>query len=104
MKRLLLNPGYSHDGYLDNCQGRIVLYDDKIMISRGNSPDHLTLLAGLAARYHLDKNDVISNGIRLYYAKENGDIIISPSRKIDFNELLANQKEFVELLRKQFKL
>jgi len=103
MKKLLLNTTFSHDGYLGTEQGRIVIFDGQIVSAQGNNTDHLTLLTGLASRYRYNKHDVISNGIRIYYSRVDGDIIITPSRKIDY-DMLIEKKENSLLLKDHFRL
>lgn len=85
IKNLEYKLGYTGDGYLKHNQGRIVIYNKKILISRGNGTDHMSLLGGLARKYNIDKDKVISNAIRLYYTIEDGTMIISPNRKLDDN-------------------
>ena len=87
-------PGYTKDGILRTNQGRVVIFNDKIMVSRGNSPDHLSLLGGLAARYHFKKDDVISNAIRMYYTIEEGIVTLSASRKIDEQLFEVKDREY----------
>ncbi|MCL2792273.1 MAG: hypothetical protein FWD87_04205 [Spirochaetaceae bacterium] len=80
------------DGKLTPTSGRIVIYKNFIDISRGLSRDHNDLLRSLAARYKLNKDDVISNAIRLYWDYKNKDsIIASPVRKLDEDMYYAKQ-------------
>jgi len=83
--------GYTKDGTLSQSQGRVVIFEDRFMISRGNTPDHLSLLSGLASRYHFKKDDVISGAIRMYYSIEEDVVILSASRKLD--EQLFEKKD-----------
>ena len=86
--------GYTKDGTLKYNEGRVVIYDDQILVSRGNVPDHLSLLAGLAARYHFKKDDVVSNAIRMYYAIEGDVVILSASRKLDEQMFELKDKQY----------
>ena len=72
------------DGKLTPTSGRIVIYKSFIDISRGPSRDHNDLLRSLASKYKLNKDDVISGAIRLYWDhKDKNSIIVSPVRKLD---------------------
>ena len=86
--------GYTKDGTLHSKQGRVVIYMGKIMVSRGNAPDHLALLAGLASRYGFKKDDVISNAIRMYYTIEDDVVILSASRKLDYEMFEKKDREY----------
>lgn len=99
---VLYKAGYSQDGYLSPQQGRIVIYGDKMAFSHGNHPDHITLLQSLASKYHLDKNKVISEAIRLYYKIENNVMIISQNRRIDEDMLLQNPAFYAHLIQDRF--
>ena len=80
------------DGKLTPTAGRIVIYKNFIDISRGPSRDHNDLLRSLASKYKLNKDDVISNAIRLYWDRKNNDsIIVSPVRKLDEDMYCAKQ-------------
>lgn len=100
---ILYKAGYTQDGYLSPDQGRMVIYKDKILFSHGNHPDHITLLQSLAAKYHLDKDDVISSAIRLYYKREDDAIIVSQNRRIDEDMLLKNMQFYGNLIQNNFK-
>ena len=89
---------YIQDGKLEATTGRIVIYKNYIDISRGPSRDHNDLLRSLASKYKLNKDDVISNAIRLYWDRKNKDsIIVSPVRKLDEDMYYANQ-DFINKL------
>lgn len=81
---------YINDGKLDHDCGRIVIYDRQIEVSVGRSRDHNDLLRGLAAKMLTKKDDVISHGIRLYYKREPGRIVVSPVRQVDDDEFQAD--------------
>jgi len=87
------------DGNLPPTCGRIVIYNDFIDISRGPSRDHNDLLRSFASKFKLNKDDVISNAIRLYWDYKNKDsIIVSPVRKLDEDMYYANQDFFNKLI------
>jgi hypothetical protein len=91
------------DGKLTPTSGRIVIYQNCIDISRGNSRDHNDLLRSLASKYRLDKDQVISNAIRLYwdYLYTNATdktILVCPVRKIDEDMFYAKQDFYENLI------
>jgi hypothetical protein len=95
-------PGVIQDGKLDDTCGRIVIYEDKVMVGRMRTMDHNYLLRSLAAAFRVDKDAVISKAIRLYYKfdpNENG-YIFSHVRKIDRNMFENNMEFYAELLKK----
>lgn len=81
------------DGKLDSTVGRIVIFNEFIEISRGPSRDHNDLLRSLASKFRLNKDEVISKAIRLYWCSYNRDYIVSPVRKLDKN-LFENHEDF----------
>ena len=88
------------DGKLPHTAGRIVIYSNFIDISRGSSRDHNDLLRSLASKYKLNKDDVISNAIRLYWDRKNKDsIIVSPVRKLDEDMYYAKEEFHEKLIR-----
>lgn len=103
LQAVLYKAGYTQDGYLSPDQGRIVIYNERILFSHGNHPDHITLLQSLAAKYHFNKDDVISGAIRLYYKLEGNTIIISQNRRIDEDMLLSNTQSYAKLIQEQFR-
>ena len=94
VSKIKYTPGYTKDGTLRQNQGRVVIYDDRILVSRGNAPDHLALLSGLASKYHMKKDDVISNAIRMYYTIEEDVVILSASRKLDEQMFESKDKQY----------
>lgn len=90
--------GYTKDGTLRPNQGRVVIFNDKVLVSRGNSPDHLALLGGLAAKYHFKRDDVISNAIRMYYTIEEDVVILSASRKLDEQLFERKDREYAHTI------
>ena len=86
------------DGKLTLSCGRIVIFENYIDISKGLSRDHNDLLLSLASRYKLNKDEVISKAIRLYWDFLGKDsIIVSPVRKLD-EEMYFQKKEFNDRL------
>ncbi len=98
LANIVYKNGYTKDGTLKSNQGRIVIYQDRVLISRGNSPDHMALLYGLASKNHFNRDEVVSNAIRLYYAIENGVMIVSQNRRIDEDALLKNLTYYGRLI------
>ena len=98
LTNVVYKSGYTQDGHLNSNQGRIVIYNDQIVWSKGNSQDHLYLLHALASRYHFKKDDVISNAIRLYFTIENNVLIVSQNRKIDEDALSSKFKHYGKLI------
>lgn len=74
---------YIQDGKLDNRCGRIIIYNNDILVSYNHMNDHNDLLRGFAARFQYKKDEIISNAIRLYFRHEGDRIIVSPRRGID---------------------
>jgi hypothetical protein len=48
-------------------------------------------LRGLAYKYRLDKDDVISNAMRFYWKFQGNDIILCPVRKIDEDDFYRHE-------------
>jgi len=89
---------YLQDGNLESTTGRIVIFRNFIDISHGNSRDHNDLLRSFASRFKLNKDEVISNAIRLYWeygGKET--VIVSPVRKLD-EDMYCIKEEFYKKL------
>jgi len=81
------------DGKLTPTCGRIVIYKNFIDISRGPARDHNDLLRSLASKFKLNKDDVISGAIRLYWDYKSKDsIIVSPVRRLDEDMYYAKQE------------
>lgn len=91
---------YIQDGKLDSSCGRIVIYRGQALHANGPAADHNYLLRSLAARIRANKDDVISDAIRLYFKRENGRIIISPVRKIDDEDFERHQNEYTLIIKK----
>jgi hypothetical protein len=91
---------YIQDGSLTPNCGRIVIYRDAILHAEGPSADHNYLLRSLAARIYADKDDVVSRASRYYFAREDGDIIISPVRKIDGDDFEAHEQIYAAMIKR----
>ena len=84
------------DGKLTPTTGRIVIYENYIDFSRGNSRDHNDLLRSLASRYKLPKDAVISNAIRLYWDyKDKDTVIVCPVRKLDEDMFYMHENNYI---------
>lgn len=86
------------DSHLDYNSGRIVIYEDQAISSRGNGQDHNDLLRALARRYGFPAQDVISNAIRLYYKKTDDKLIVSERRKIDYDMMERNLNYYSKII------
>ena len=92
------------DGKLGPEVGRIVIYAEYILRSNGPSKDHNDLLRSLAAKFRLDKNQVIARANRYYWKRdENGDFIISPVRKIDEEDLMRQKEAYAQLIKAELR-
>lgn len=98
MSKVIFNSKALQDGYLDANSGRIVIYDGVGLASRGNSMDHNDLLRALARQYQFNVQDVISNAIRLYYTRQNGDIVVTERRKIDYDVMERNLPYYASII------
>jgi hypothetical protein len=97
--RYFWGPGRIQDGKLDSDCGRIVIYEDRILTAFNRSMDHNYILRGLAAKYRLPKNDVISNAIRLYFRIDGNQCIVCGVRKIDDEMLEKNLSFYAKLIK-----
>jgi len=86
------------DGSLTHDAGRIVIYEDCIDFSIGQSRDHNDILRSLAVRYRIPRDELISNAIRLYYRYSRRDIVVCPVRKIDKLEFESRQQYYERLI------
>jgi len=95
--------GKIQDGRLEESDGRIVIYEDKILVSHMRTADHNYLLRGLASRHGIKRDEVIANAIRLYF-RHNGDhVIITETRRIDEEKFFANKDFYSSLIKKEIK-
>lgn len=103
MNRHFFGPGYIQDGKLDSNTGRIVIYDDTILVSRNFANDHNELIRGLARRVGRDYHDVISKAIRLYYRYDSGNsaYVICGVREIDNQMFEQNSKLYSQLIKQE---
>lgn len=86
-------PGKIQDGKLDDNCGRIVIFEDKAVVSYIKTADHNYLLRSLASKYKFDKDEVISKAIRLYFRWDEDMTIICGVRKID-NDMIEHDYDF----------
>jgi hypothetical protein len=94
---------YVQDGHLKENEGRIVIFEDAIMVAYSPSMDHNYLLRAMASRYRLDKELVIAKAIRLYYAHEGDRIVVSPVRKVDDELIQENWDYNRKLIKRNFR-
>jgi hypothetical protein len=80
--------------------GRMVIYKNRVSVSRGPSQDHNDLLRVLIAQWNLNKerDKVISGASRYYYYREKNSVYISPVRKIDDDDFYQNQEPYTRLM------
>ena len=103
MKKYYFAPGRIQDGKLDfNC-GRMVIYNNLILAYHNIANDHNDLLRAFASRYKINKDEVISNAIRLYFQKYDDCFIISGVRAIDDSMFQQNIDKFAELIKSEIK-
>jgi len=94
-------PGYIHDNCLDNSCGRIVIYQNKIIVSFMKTADHNYLLHSLISQYKLKKREVSSNALQLYFKYEDDNIILSGVRDLDDEILEKDFEEYLRLIKKK---
>ncbi|MCL2180140.1 MAG: hypothetical protein FWB83_03345 [Treponema sp.] len=87
------------DGKLDFQTGRIVVFGDQGIKSRGPSLDHNDLIAAFSRRNGLDRSVVMSKAYRFYWKPTNSKVItISPVRKLDEEYVLDNVERFDNII------
>lgn len=101
--KYFLSSSAIQDNYLTPNHGRIVIYGDKMLFSRGPSQDHNDLLRALASRYNLDRDEVIAKAIRLYYLRKDNSFIISERRKLDYEMLMSNLEFYSKIIKSNLK-
>jgi hypothetical protein len=74
--------GAIQDGVLKDC-GRIVIHEDRILVSRNRMDDHNALLRAFASRHHVDRDEVVSNAVRLYFRIEGDAVVVAGLRQVD---------------------
>ncbi len=92
---------YIQDSSLDDTCGRIVIFENKIIVSFINTSDHNSLLQSFASQYKIRKSIVKNNAVRLYFKYEEDDIIISGIRKIDDDLLEKDFENYLRLIKKK---
>ena len=87
------------DGKLDYYTGRIIIYENKGIISNGPSLDHNDLIAAFSRRNKIDKSSVMSKAYRFYWKPVNKSVItISPVRRLDEDWVLNNIEIFDKII------
>jgi hypothetical protein len=91
------------DGTLSADAGRIIVYGDGVIYSKGPSRDHNDLITSFAARHRLSRDDVASKGFRFYWKPvQKGLITISPVRRIDEDWACNHVELFNRLIDMEF--
>lgn len=97
-------PGLIQDGKLDRTCGRIIIYGHDMVFSKDYMTDHNYLLRAFAARWQVNKDQVISNAIRLYFSIVDPDnMIVTGVRKIDDNDFEASIDTYINMINHDFK-
>ena len=92
------------DGKLDYQTGRIIIYENRGLISNGPSLDHVDLIAAFSRRNKLDRLSVMSKAYRFYWKPDKKNLItISPVRKIDETWVLSDVEGFDKIINYLFK-
>jgi hypothetical protein len=96
--------GFIQDGMLKSGDGRVVIYDDKIAISKSTSTDHNDLLRALAQNFPKNMYDtIISKAIRLYFREYKDGYIFNGVRKIDDEDFYKDKEKNIELIKSKLK-
>ena len=98
IERVIFVKGYTKDGHLGTDSGRIIMYEDNVLIGWNKANDHNDLLRGFARRYRYNTHIVISNATRLYFSRTINIIIVSECRKIDYDIFTSNEKYNLQLI------
>lgn len=93
------------DGKLDDNSGRIIIYEDNILVSYLRSADHNYLLRAFAARHRYNKDDIIAKACRLYFQwrEDLNGFVVSPVREEDRNLFEKNFEQYRHLVKKNLK-
>ena len=87
------------DGKLDYYTGRIIIYENKGIISNGPSLDHNDLIAAFSRRNKIDSSSVMSKAYRFYWKPVSKAVItISPVRRLDEDWVLNNVEKFDKII------
>ncbi len=92
---------YIQDDSLDDSCGRIVIFENKIVVSLIKTSDDNSLLQSLASQYKIRKSIVKNNAVKLYFKYDGDDIIISGIRKIDDDLLEKDLEKYLRLIKKK---
>ena len=98
VKYVIFVGGHTKDGYLGPNSGRIILYEDSVLIGWNGANDHNDLLRAFAQRYRYKPREIISNAIRLYFTRIDHTMIVSECRRIDYDDFIKNEKLNCQLI------
>lgn len=98
-KIYLHKPGHIQDGKLSLGDGRIIIYNNNLIISRNKANDHNDLLRALAKRLGIEKNIVISNAIRMYFRQLSDGYIVNGVRRVDDEDFAKNKQKFLKMIK-----
>jgi hypothetical protein len=103
-KQFIFKHGFIQDGLLKQGDGRIVIYDGKIKVSKNTNTDHNELLRSLAQLFPRNQYDeVISKATRMYFREYKDGYIFNGVRKIDDESFDENKEKFLELIKSKLK-
>jgi hypothetical protein len=94
--QILFREGEIQDGKLVGC-GRVVIHRGQALASNNRMTDHNNLLRAFAARFRLDRDEVIAKAVRLYFRIEGGHVVVCGVRQID-NEAVCGDLRCYGLL------
>lgn len=97
MMRVLFKEGAIDDGKLEGC-GRIIVHRGRGLASSNNVTDHNNLLRAFAARFRMDRDEVIAQAVRLYFRKESARVVVSGVRQIDSDAVRAAPLSYGHLI------
>jgi len=93
--------GYIKDCNLDSDCGRIVIYENKIMVSFIKTADHEYLINDLIAQNRLKEVDVSNEVLQLFFKYEEDIVILCGVRNIDDEKLQRNYDSYLKLIKKK---
>ncbi len=83
--------------------GFLVVYGDTANFSIYDSVGHDDLLEQIASRNRLDKQQVLTDGIRLFFVYTDDGVAISGVRAIDNEKLSADLPGYAKIIRRVLK-
>lgn len=101
IKHVFFVSGHTKDGHLGPASGRIIMYEDNVLIGWNSANDHNDLLRAFAQRYRYKKDEIISNAVRLYFTRAGNTLIVSECRRIDYDYFTRNEKRNLQLIREE---